>query len=157
MVSSEVKKIELKPTTHTTELIDLLFKRKVDTLILSDLFEIWYGTPSGYDPGKKAYRISIYIQNHPLSYSRIIETQMTFTMFKERFCRGLAFEEQKEESSVIECIYDNLKGNLRKKQGEEFEVYFPYSIMLKAQDTNNRNYGETYNYWIVGAKYVRIH
>ena len=157
MMLGKTKEIELKQTTHTTELIDLLFRKKVNSLVLLDLFEIWYGTPVGIEPGKKAYRISLYVQNHPLSYDKITETKITFTTFKQHFCRGVFFEEHTKESYIIECIFASLKGNLRRRPRETFEAQFPYSIMLKAQDSANRAYGETYNYWIVGAKYLRIH
>ena len=129
----------------------------IETIALVDVFEMWYGEPSESNPGKKAYHLTLYISKRTFNYDNVFYADLTFTKFKEIFRGALLFPERIEESVIFELAYQGLKGNLRKVKGDEFDVQFKYPVRLKAQDTLTRNYGETWDYWIVGAKYYRIH
>jgi hypothetical protein len=149
---------ELTYDNQTTFLISRFYgDDRVDTIVLKNMFDIWTGEPDGRWPGTKAYNIELYLRNHPFSHREYENVNLTFTALKRDYYHSVYFLEKGYVSPLMNHVFEGIVKYGDIQRNEEFEYEFSRPIKLRAQTWYLRNYGETNDYWLVGAKYRRWH
>ena len=95
-------------------------------------------------------RISIYIKDFPLDYSKILNTRYTMTDLKKSYCEIYLPKNEQPQGCLGAAVYKHFLEGTYDKKGD---VFFENSIEFKAQNNYNRDsgFGRSGTYYIVGA------